>query len=313
MLDPDTFLTTLYVLADDFFQSKDMPAVPRVGRPPAFSKSEVVTLALFGQWFGFGGERGFWRWASRHLRAAFPGLPCRAQFNRLVRAAAPDLARLAVALAEELGGSAAAYQALDSTGAATRDAKRRGGGWLWGQADIGYSNHLDWFEGLRVLAACTPEGVVTGFCFASASTQDRPLAEDFLSARHAGGQDRLPNVGQPASGPYAADKGLEGRQWHARWKERLGVTMWCAIQRHRSKAVHPWPKAVRRWLAGKRQIIETVFDKLQNTFGLRRERPHALGGFAARLAARVGLHNFCIWLNRRLGRPSLAFADLVDW
>jgi hypothetical protein len=25
------------------------------------------------------------------------------------------------------------------------------------------------------------------------------------------------------------------------------------------------------------------------------------------------LHNFCIWLNEQLDRPSLAFADLVDW
>jgi hypothetical protein len=25
------------------------------------------------------------------------------------------------------------------------------------------------------------------------------------------------------------------------------------------------------------------------------------------------LHNFCIWLNAQLGRPLLAFTDLVDW
>jgi len=31
------------------------------------------------------------------------------------------------------------------------------------------------------------------------------------------------------------------------------------------------------------------------------------------LAAKVALHNFCIWLNRQLGRPDLAFADLIDW
>lgn len=34
-----------------------------------------------------------------------------------------------------------------------------------------------------------------------------------------------------------------------------------------------------------------------NTFRLARERPHALDGFQARLAAKVVLHNFCIWLN----------------
>jgi hypothetical protein len=32
------------------------------------------------------------------------------------------------------------------------------------------------------------------------------------------------------------------------------------------------------------------------------------------LAARVALHNFCIWLNEQLGRPRLAFvADLLEW
>jgi hypothetical protein len=25
------------------------------------------------------------------------------------------------------------------------------------------------------------------------------------------------------------------------------------------------------------------------------------------------LHNFCIWLNEQLGRPRLAFADLLEW
>jgi hypothetical protein len=33
----------------------------------------------------------------------------------------------------------------------------------------------------------------------------------------------------------------------------------------------------------------------------------------ARLAARVALHNFCIWLNDQLERPHLAFADLLGW
>jgi hypothetical protein len=53
--------------------------------------------------------------------------------------------------------------------------------------------------------------------------------------------------------------------------------------------------------------------KLFNTFGLHRERPHELSGLRARLAARVALHNFCIWLNEQLGRPWLAFADLLGW
>ena len=76
-----------------------------------------------------------------------------------------------------------------------------------------------------------------------------------------------------------------------------------------------WPKRLRRWVAGIRQIVETACEKLVNPFGLHRERPHELRGLRARLAARVvALHDFfCIWLNEQLGRPRLAFADLLGW
>ena len=69
----------------------------------------------------------------------------------------------------------------------------------------------------------------------------------------------------------------------------------------------------RPWSVGIRQIVESVYEKLFNTFGLWRERPHELQGSRARLAARVALHNFCIWINEQLGRPRLAFADLLGW
>ena len=64
---------------------------------------------------------------------------------------------------------------------------------------------------------------------------------------------------------------------------------------------------------GIRQIVESAYDKPFSTFGLWRERLYELEGLRARLAARVALHNFCIWLNDRLGRPPLAFADLLGW
>jgi hypothetical protein len=67
------------------------------------------------------------------------------------------------------------------------------------------------------------------------------------------------------------------------------------------------------WLAGVRQIVATVYEKLDHTFRLDRARPHELCGFQARLAAKITLHNFCIWVNEQLGRPRLAFVDLVAW
>ena len=84
----------------------------------------------------------------------------------------------------------------------------------------------------------------------------------------------------------------------------------CPPRRHRKR---PWPKPLRRWLAGVRQMVETVHDKRHHPFRLDRERPHELRGLPARLAAKIALHNFCIWLHEQLGRPRLAFTDLVDW
>src|ERR671939_1257989 len=83
MLDVDTFLTTLYVMVDDFCQSQ--PPKRRPGPKASLSDSEVVTLAIFARWSRFASERDFYRYASGHLRDAFPTLPERSQFNRLVR------------------------------------------------------------------------------------------------------------------------------------------------------------------------------------------------------------------------------------
>src|SRR6516164_5524610 len=84
MVDVDPFLTTLYVLVDDFC-TLSLPPEPHPGPQAALSRSEVVTLALFAQWQGVGSERGFYRDAQCHLRHAFPALPTREPYNRQVR------------------------------------------------------------------------------------------------------------------------------------------------------------------------------------------------------------------------------------
>lgn len=106
-------------------------------------------------------------------------------------------------------------------------------------------------------------------------------------------------------------KGFEGVENHRRWLEDYGARLIHPPQRNSRK--RSWPKRLRRWVASIRQVVETVYEKLFNAFGLWGERPHELEGLRARLAARVALHNFCIWLNDRLGRPRLAFADLLGW
>jgi hypothetical protein len=308
MVDADTFLTALYVTVDDFGKAH-LPPDLRPGPPAALTRSEVLTLALFGQWQGFGSERGFYRYARRHLRGALPALPTRAQFNRQLRRHHGALVACLLHLAHLLRARCAPHEALDCTAVPTRDGKRRGGGWLAGLADIGWSNRLGWFEGVRLLLAVTPAGAITGFALAPASTKDQPLAETFFALRRRP-HPRAAGVGAPAAGPYLTDTGFEGRDHHRRWRQEYGAAVLCPPKR---TSAQPWPTAWRRWLAGHRQIVETVVGALLHTFRLDRERPHALAGLQARLAAKMALHNFCLWLNGQLGRLDLAFADLIDW
>jgi hypothetical protein len=308
MVDVDTFLTILYVMVDDFCKTS-LPPETHPGPEAALSRSETVTLAIFGQWQGFGSERGFYRYAQRHLRPAFPQLPTREQFNRQVRQQYEALVACFLYLGRLLAAQHCLYEALDSSGMPTRDAKRRGAGWLPGLADIGWSNRLGWYEGFHLLLAVNPVGVITGFGFGPASTKDQPLAETFFALRrqpHPG----LARVGAPARGAYVVDKGFEGQANQRAWWRSYGAQVICPPQRN-SKT--PWPRRLRRWLAGVRQMVETVYEKLHHTFRLDRERPHELSGLQARWAAKIALHNFCIWLKEQLGRPRLAFTDLVDW
>jgi hypothetical protein len=136
------------------------------------------------------------------------------------------------------------------------------------------------------------------------------MAETFLPARRHSNH-RLSSVGSAASGYYIADKGFEGTENHLRWLERYGARIIHPPKRNSPE--RSWPKRLRRWVASIPQIVESVYEKLLNAFGLHRERPHEMSGARSPMAARVALHNFCIWLNEQLGRPWLAFADLLGW
>jgi len=311
MVDPDTFLTAVYVMVDEILGRLRLPEPRRRGPALALTQAEVVTLALYGQWAHFEGEAAFYRHADGHLRGAFPRLPAHSQYNRAVRACHAAIAAVGQALAGLLDAGTCAYEALDSTGVVTRNGKRRGRGWLDGQANKGWCTRLGYYHGLHLLVAVTPLGAITGCGLAPASVADQDLAETFFAARRFH-RDALPEAGAPALGAYVADTGFEGAdRWHT-WASAYGAEVICPPKPSHTKS-RRWPKALRRAHAARRQIIETVNEHLLTPFGLEHERPHALDGVRARLAAKAALHNFCLWLNVHLGRPPLAIADLVDW
>jgi hypothetical protein len=74
MVDLDSFLTSLYVLVDDWWRANHSSTPRRPGRPALLADPEVLTLVILAQWPRFRSERDFWRFARAHLGCYFPNL-----------------------------------------------------------------------------------------------------------------------------------------------------------------------------------------------------------------------------------------------
>jgi Transposase DDE domain len=309
MRDPETFLIEVYVLFTDDLEPTLPPAHPRPGT--ALTRGEVVSLALLAQWGRFPSERDFYRYAETHLRGLFPCLPTRSQFNRAVRREQETLTQVALHLAQWLEPEPPSYEILDSTGVPVRNRRRPGHGWLPDVADVGYSPRLGMYEGFHLRLCSAPDGVVTGWGVGPASASDRALAETLLAVRQHP-DPGLSSVGQAGSGWYVADSGFASERRAAFWQEAYEATVVAPPQSGTARARH-WSPDWRSWLARRRQAVEHVIERVQDWCGLTRERPHNLTGFQARLAAKMALHNVCIWLARRDRLPALSLVEVLAW
>src|ERR687897_2931248 len=212
MLDLDSFLVSLYVLVDDWWQEHHpSSARNKPGRPALLSDPEVITLAILAQWPRFRSERDFWRFAQAHLRPYFPNLCSQSQLNRRVRSVEPDLRDFQRAVARKLCGVSELYHVLDTTliPAIVRVRASRKGLFA-GQATFGRSaSKTEWVYGFKVALSVSPEGVITAFGVAEAASDERPIGDWLIR------QDRHDT--------YLADKGFSSVSWERHWVEIYGA------------------------------------------------------------------------------------------
>ena len=196
-MDLETFLISLYVVVDEWWKRHHPRPLRRVGRPPALTEAEVLTLAILAQWPRFRSERDFWRFADAYLRAYFPDLVGQSQLNRRIRVLKPELQALQGDLAATLADGSEAYRrVIDSTliPAMVRVRACRKGLFA-GQAAFGRSvSKTEWVYGFKVGLAVSPAGVVTTFGLAPANCDERHIGEFLISSDGHGG--------------YLADKGF---------------------------------------------------------------------------------------------------------
>jgi hypothetical protein len=194
MVDVDTFLTTLYVMIDDFCQSRPQGQPP--GPDASLSPSEVATLAIFARWARFTSERDFYRYANTRLSEAFPTLPDRSQFNRQVRHTVGLIEEIALHLAQIMETQRCPYQALDRarrcpSGMPSAGAKD---GWPVVQTLDGPTA----WDGTRVSVCSWPQR--------SHGRRHRLWLQCSFGRRPASGRDLLRHA--PSTEPSAAERGI---------------------------------------------------------------------------------------------------------
>jgi hypothetical protein len=327
-LDLETFLTTLYVIVDDLYQREIRPQMPPQGGPaPKLADSEVLCLGLAAQWrrgVPWQSERGCLRFVRKHGQALFPGLTSQSAFNRRLRRLWGALILLQRAVAEERV-SALECEIMDGVpvrlahGARSFHPRR-----LAEIARIGKGGTDRYFYGLHLLLAVSSTGIATGWTLAAANVQERWLAELLLSAR--AGCPQVTGPGGPRPGaarlappsdwvgpvqgcgrhsgkPLVADLGFTGAEWQAHWAADYGTTVITAPQ--------DVPEAASRWLRSLRQVVETVFAHLCDSFGLQYPGAHTRWGLLTQVAAKLAAFNLGLLINRSLGRPDFSFATLI--
>lgn len=334
-MDLETFMTTVYVLVDDWYKQHVAALKPKVGSPAQMSDSEVLTLAVVGQWrvgVPWQSERGLVRYMQLHGRAMFPKMLQTSAFNQRVRGLYGVLVKLQQAVASWLGQEQADYECVDSLPLAAGSLgqyTREQGHWLY-TARIG-RGPSGWFWGDRWLVSVTAQGIITGWLVGAANINDRWLMQAFVSQRAGNAQlcqpprrrkdARRQHISPPvgfigawqACGvashrPYIGDGNFNGRRWREHWRLHYQADV---ITVPHTNETHPWSTAWKSWLRRLRQPIETTFARMESVFGVKRLNAHSRWGQYTRLAAKSAAYNLGMFINQRLNRPLGALATLL--
>jgi hypothetical protein len=335
-MDLDTFFTTLYVWIDDWYLQEGEKMLRRHAGPALLmSDSEVLTIALAGQWrvgVPWRSERGIVRYMQQHGRGWFPRMLQRSAFNERVRQLWSAFVCLQQRIAGWLETADLVYEVVDCVplrACSLAHAASHRHHWLM-ESHLGRGgNHGNWFFGQQLLASVTAKGAVTGWLWGAAQDDDRWLMQLFISARAgqpelvapaeakpSGRKSHLPTgwirpllaVGVAQPRPYLADEGFNGQRWQRHWRLRYGADLIAAPP---SNTPERWTNEQKRWLSSHRQIVDTVFSRLTEVFSLNRLNAHSDWGLSTRLAAMMAAYNCGLFLNQSLGRPLGALATLL--
>jgi hypothetical protein len=295
----DLFLLC-YCLLDDLYHDLVPQAVQeRPGHERmTLSDSEVLTLSLMQEALSLDSETAFLRFVRRNYAGLFPGLLERSRYHRR-RKALLEVQRLLFAQVAQGFQREAAWFVVDSAPVETTALERsQTGSCSIAEAAYGIRpSRRQLFFGFRLHVLITDQGAIVEFALAPANEAEREMAEAMLGS-----------VSPSETALVLADNnysGLNMRQAAARHGHRV----WASPKRSKP-ALTTEAARWRRWLRGKRVLVETVFAMLADQFRVETTRARSLRGVQTRLVAKLLAFDLSLWINQLLGRPPLAIKSL---
>lgn len=292
----DLFLI-IFCLVDDLY--KDL--VPETVRYRSqhhritMSDAEVLTLSIMQEALSMDSEESFLRFVRRNYLYLFPHLLSRDRYHRRRRA----LTEVTLMLFRHLAAffkHRARHLIVDSAPVETAAFVRsQSASASMPEAAYGYiPSKKRHFFGFRLHSLVSHEGAVIDFILSPANVDERTVAQVLLGAY--GGRYVL------------GDNGYSGTPMQIT-AARHGYELWVSPRQRqvpKTRAEAQW----RRWLRGKRDLVETVFSMLADQFKVEATRALSLWGLKARMAAKLLAFNMSLYLNHLLGRNLLSVKSL---
>lgn len=306
----DLFLV-VYAVVDDLYRdlAPDYVRYRPGHHRMALSDSEVVTLSLMQEALSVDSEHAFVRRVRRDHQALFPGLRDRSRYHRR-RKALVDIQQVLFARLAAVLSDGAGWHVLDSAPVETTKVERSQTG-RKSIPEAAYhfkSVRHQLFFGLRLHLVITDEGAVAEFALAPANVGERDIAEAML--RRVEPPETGLVLGDAGSRPAEAGGVGEDFRWRVAQTEH---DLW-AIPKDSTGppegVTEAESKAWRRWVRSKRSLVETVLAMLADQFQAETTRARSLLRVQTRMVAKLLAFDLGVYLNRMLGRPSLAIKSL---
>jgi len=291
----DEFIISVYCCVEDLFNRVQKNTKLRQrGFSPKFTDIEVLTIEIVGEFLGLENDKMIWEYFKRHWSHWFPNLPCRTTFVRQ----SANLWKIKQVLQREfsinLGALKDNWHIIDGFPIPVCHFARAHRGKLF-KGEAGYGRCItkkQAYYGFKGHLIITGSGLISSLMITPANIEEHQPVEQLANG---------------IQGLLIGDKGFISKylkQRLAKLKMNLQTPLKKNMKDDRDPEFLVKIKSMRR-------LIETVIGQLDERFNFNVVWARDFWHLLNRLARKTLAHTIGIFLNKRLGRPSIKFDGLL--